>query len=79
MIDPPVRIPGQPFGSNGCQFFGCTIGIENPTNSRMATIFRSTITLFVSADSRIPRTRTTVSSMTIMNAGQLNPKCHPGA
>ncbi len=42
-------------------------------------IFSSTITLFVSADSRIPRTSTTVSSITMMNAGQLNPKCQPGA
>src|SRR3954471_14592086 len=24
MIDPPVRIPGQPFGENGCQFAGAT-------------------------------------------------------
>src|SRR5258708_37161639 len=49
-----------------------------PTNTTMATILSSTITLFVSADSRIPRTNTTVSSMTIRNAGQLNPKCQPG-
>src|SRR5258708_37457971 len=49
-----------------------------PTNTRMATILRRTITLLVSADSRIPRTRITVSSMTIKNAGQLKPKCQPG-
>ena len=35
--------------------------------------------LFAFADSRIPRTRITVSSITIMNAGQLNPKCQPGS
>ena len=33
--------------------------------------------LLVPADSRMPRTRTTVSSMTTRNAGMLKPKCHP--
>ena len=37
------------------------------------------MTLLVSADSRMPRTSTTVSSMTIRNAGMLKPKCQPGA
>ncbi len=76
--DPPVKIPGQPFGAYGCQFAGLMNRDANPTNTRIATIFSSTMILFVSADSLIPRTRITVSSITIMNAGQLNPKCHPG-
>ncbi len=45
----------------------------------IAMIFSATITVFASADSRIPRTSSTVSSITMMNAGQLNPKCQPGA
>ena len=48
------------------------------TNARIATIFSSTMALFASADSRIPRTSTTVISITIRNAGMLKPKCHPG-
>ena len=34
--------------------------------------------LLVRADSRMPRTRTTVRSITIRNAGMLKPKCQPG-
>ena len=34
--------------------------------------------LFVRADSRMPRTSTTVSSSTMRHAGQLKPKCQPG-
>ncbi len=45
----------------------------------MADIFRITITLLASADSRMPRTRTTVNSITMRNAGMLKPKCQPGA
>jgi hypothetical protein len=44
----------------------------------MAAIFSSTMMLLVSADSRMPRTRTTVSSNTMRNAGMLKPKCQPG-
>ena len=40
-------------------------------------IFRMTITLFVWADSRMPRTRITVSTMTTRKAGRLKPKCQP--
>ena len=47
------------------------------TNTRMATIFRNTMMLLVRADSLMPRTRITVSSMTMMKAGQLKPKCQP--
>ena len=45
----------------------------------MAAIFSSTITLLVSADSRMPRTSTTVRIITTRNAGMLNPKCQPGS
>ena len=49
------------------------------TNARMAEIFSSTMMLLVSADSRMPRTSTIVSSITMRNAGMLKPKCQPGA
>ncbi len=49
------------------------------TNTMIAMIFSATMMLFAFADSRIPRTSKIVSSITIMNAGQLNPKCQPGA
>ena len=51
----------------------------NPMKIRIARIFSRTITLFVSADSLIPLTRITVSSITMTNAGQLKPKCQPGS
>src|SRR5216684_1536412 len=77
-IEPPVRMPGQPLGANGCQFEVWIKRDANETNTRIAMIFISTITLLVSADSRMPRTRMTVRSITMMNAGQLKPKCQPG-
>ena len=46
---------------------------------RIATILTRTRMLFVRADSRMPRTSTTVSTITNRNAGMLNPKCQPGA
>ena len=44
------------------------------TNARIAAIFRITMTLLASADSRMPRTRITVKIMTTRNAGKLKPK-----
>ena len=41
------------------------------TNARMAAIFSSTMMLLVSADSRMPRTSTTVSIITMRNAGNV--------
>src|SRR3984957_7400266 len=79
MIDPPVRMPGQPFGAKGCQFAGCTMRDAKITKTMMAVIFSATITVFTFADSRIPRTSSTVNNITMINAGQLNPKCQPGA
>jgi hypothetical protein len=46
--------------------------------SKMAAILSSTMTLLVSADSRMPRTRITVRIITMRKAGKLNPKCQPG-
>src|SRR5438270_12043200 len=77
MMEPPVRTPGQPLGTNGCQFAGWMYAAPAKMNARMAAIFSNTMMLLVSADSRIPRTSTTVKIMTIRNAGQLNPKCQP--
>jgi len=42
------------------------------------TILIRTRMLLVRADSRMPRTRTTVRIITTRNAGILKPKCHPG-
>src|SRR5579884_1885455 len=77
-MEPPVSSPDQPLGENGCQFDGWTKCAPNAIKIRIAAIFSRTITLFVSADSRMPRTSTTVNIMTMRNAGQLKPKCHPG-
>src|ERR1700688_4532439 len=44
----------------------------------MAAIFSSTMMLLVAAVSRIPRTHTMDSRITIAKAGQLKPKCQPG-
>ncbi len=45
---------------------------------RMAASLMSTMMLLVRADSRMPRTRMTVSRMTTRKAGMLKPKCQPG-
>ena len=48
------------------------------TKIRMAMSLTPTIMLLVRADSRMPRTRTTVSRSTTRKAGMLKPKCQPG-
>src|SRR5215468_9255259 len=78
-MEPPVRMPGQPLGEKGCQLEGWMKRDAKVMKARMATILISTMMLLVLADSRMPRTRITVSSITMMNAGQLKPKCQPGA
>src|SRR3954470_17038943 len=77
MMEPPVSTPPQPFGMKGCQFSGFTSDAPAITKAKMAPIFRITIALFAFADSLMPRTSRTVNSITITNAGQLNPKCQP--
>ena len=47
---------------------------EEDTNTRIAAIFTKTIALLVRADSRIPRTSTTVSNSTTTNAGISKPR-----
>src|SRR6266536_6717137 len=79
MIEPPVRMPDHPCGAKGCQFPGCTYCAPAMMKAKIAAIFKITMVLLASADSRIPRTSTTVRIITIRNAGKLKPKCNPGA
>src|SRR5579859_2679965 len=77
-MEPPVRMPGQPFGEKGCQLDVWMKRDAKVTKARIAMILISTMMLLVSADSRMPRTRITVSNITMMKAGQLKPKLQPG-
>ena len=68
---PPVSTPCQPFGMNGCQFIGLMYLDANTMKRKMATSLMATMMLFAPADSRIPKTSKTVSSMTISNPTRL--------
>ncbi len=63
MIEPPVRIPGQPLGAKrmpvGRGGMKCEAKI---TKTMIAVIFKATITLLAFADSRMPRTSKISSS-----------------
>src|SRR5579885_2824143 len=83
-IAPPVTIPPNPEGANGVQFAGLTSMPPTTRNVRIAPILIATITLLASADSRTPRTRSSVSRNTIRNPGRLKyapvqcPEAHTG-
>src|SRR5689334_24177598 len=77
-------MPAKPDGANGTQLAGFTSMPPTTRNVRMAPIFTITITLLASADSRTPRTSSSVRTKTIKKPGILKyapvhfPAAHTG-
>ncbi len=57
-------MPCRWFGANGFQFEGWMYLLAAMQNTTIASSLMPTITLFALADSRMPTTRTTVSTIT---------------
>src|SRR6267143_887309 len=83
-IAPPVNTPLQPNspatgtpsltvcgGMNGCQLAGFTAWAAKTMNTNTTATLMRTITLLTLADSRIPITRSVVTSAMMMTAGEL--------
>src|SRR3989454_11143082 len=74
---PPVSTPCQRLGMKGFQFAVFTYLTAKDTKTTMATNLIATIRLLASADSRMPITSNTVSSITIVKPGRLKCHAHP--
>src|ERR1700677_1586002 len=67
----PVTMPPKPEGANGLQLLGFTRAPPTMRKIRIAPILTATITLLAFADSRTPRTSSTVRMKMIRKAGTL--------
>src|SRR5437016_3059517 len=74
---PPVSTPCQRLGMKGFQLAVFTYLTAKETKITMATSLIATIRLLASADSRMPITSNTVSSITIVKPGRLKCHAHP--
>src|SRR5579863_4491339 len=68
---PPVTTPPNPEGAKGFQLLGFTSAPPTTRKVRIAPILMATMMLLASADSRMPRTRSTVRMKMIRKAGKL--------